>query len=43
VAAHAASAAMATRLAVDTDTWWHLRTGQWIVEHCAVPHTDPFS
>lgn len=35
--------AMATRVSADTDTWWHLRTGQWIVEHQAVPMTDPFS
>jgi hypothetical protein len=27
----------------DPDIWWHLRTGQWIVQHQAVPHTDPFS
>jgi hypothetical protein len=27
----------------DADIWWHLRTGQWIVEHGAVPQTDPFS
>ncbi len=27
----------------DLDIWWHLRTGQWIVEHRAVPVTDPFS
>jgi hypothetical protein len=25
------------------DTWWHLRTGQWICEHGTVPSTDPFS
>ena len=35
--------AMATRVSVDTDTWWHLRAGQWILEHRAVPQTDPFS
>ena len=35
--------AMAARVAADTDTWWHLRTGQWIVSHQAVPLTDPFS
>ena len=35
--------AMAARISVDTDTWWHLRTGKWIVENQAVPHTDPFS
>ncbi len=28
---------------VDPDIWWHLRTGQWILEHRALPHTDPFS
>lgn len=27
----------------DPDIWWHLRTGQWIVEHGTVPATDPFS
>lgn len=26
------------------DVWWHLRTGQWIVEHGALPEDeDPFS
>jgi hypothetical protein len=28
---------------VDPDIWWHLRTGQWIVDHAQVPATDPFS
>lgn len=27
----------------DPDTWWHLRTGQLIVETRAVPKTDPYS
>jgi hypothetical protein len=36
-------AAMAVRPAFDTDTWWHLRAGQWIVEKRDVPHLDPFS
>jgi hypothetical protein len=27
----------------DPDIWWHLRTGQWILENRAVPTTDPFS
>ena len=27
----------------DPDIWWHLRTGQWVVEHGTVPQTDPFS
>lgn len=34
---------MAVRLPADTDTWWHLRSGQYIVENRAVPTTDPFS
>jgi hypothetical protein len=28
---------------VDWDWWWHLRTGQWVVENGAVPQHDPFS
>ena len=28
---------------LDNDFGWHLRTGQWILEHRAFPHTDPFS
>lgn len=28
---------------VDPDIGWHLRTAQWIVEHHAFPHVDPFS
>ena len=27
----------------DPDIWWHLKTGQWIIQHDAVPVTDPFS
>jgi len=27
----------------DPDIWWHLRVGQWIAEHGAVPMTDYFS
>ncbi|MGA2832422.1 MAG: hypothetical protein ABSE55_05055 [Terracidiphilus sp.] len=29
--------------AADLDVWWHLRAGEWIMQHGAVPHTDPFS
>jgi hypothetical protein len=36
-------AAMAVRPSFDTDTWWHLRAGQWIVENRQVPKADPFS
>ena len=35
--------AMTAHNAVDPDLWWHLRTGQWILETGHVPHTDPFS
>jgi hypothetical protein len=27
----------------DPDIWWHLRVGQWVAEHRAVPEHDPFS
>src|SRR6516162_10582715 len=27
----------------DTDVWWHLRGGQWILEHGRVPDLDPFT
>jgi hypothetical protein len=33
---HAASAS-------DFDLGWHIRTGEWILQHHAVPQTDPFS
>ncbi len=35
--------AMAAKVSVDSDTWWHLRAGEWIVQNHAVLHTDPFS
>src|SRR6185369_5444265 len=27
----------------DGDVSWHLATGRWILDHGAIPHTDPFS
>ena len=27
----------------DPDIWWHMRTGEWIVQHHQIPHVDPFS
>jgi len=27
----------------DADIWWHLRTGEWIVQHHWVPYADSFS
>jgi hypothetical protein len=35
--------ALAARNAADPDLWWHLKTGQLIVESKSVPHADPFS
>jgi hypothetical protein len=34
---------MAVRPMIDSDTWWHLRTGQWILDHQALPEVDRFS
>jgi hypothetical protein len=34
---------MAARNVVDPDIWWHLKTGEWITQHRAVPRADPFS
>ena len=28
---------------LDPDVWWHLRVGQWVVEHGTVPDMDPFT
>jgi hypothetical protein len=27
----------------DGDVSWHIATGQWILDHMAIPHNDPFS
>lgn len=35
--------ALAVRNVTDPDLWWHLKTGQLIVETHSIPHTDPFS
>jgi hypothetical protein len=35
--------AMAPGISVDTDTWWHLATGKYILENRSIPSTDIFS
>lgn len=35
--------AMAVRTPTDTDTWWHIRSGDYIVHERTIPTTDPFS
>ena len=34
---------MAVQPSVDTDSWWHLRSGAWILENGEILKTDPFS
>lgn len=38
-----AVAAMALRVSVASDTFWHLRAGEWILDHGQILRTDPFS
>lgn len=35
--------AMAARFSVDSDTWWHLRAGQWMIENRQIIRVDQFS
>jgi hypothetical protein len=42
LAAPAVICAHAARVA-DLDIWWHLRTGEWMQQHLAIPQVDPFS
>lgn len=34
---------MALRVSTDSDTWWHLRAGSWMLEHQQILTFDPFS
>src|SRR5262249_28222420 len=42
-AVYALAAVTALQPISEFDTWWHLRTGQWMVEHGTIPATDPFT
>lgn len=35
--------ALGQRLLGDPDTYWHIATGRWVLEHWAIPTHDPFS
>ncbi len=35
--------AMALRVSTDSDTWWHLRAGTWMIEQRQILTVDPFS
>ena len=37
------SAVLALRRFDNTDTWWHLAAGRWIVQHRTIPSLDPLS
>lgn len=28
---------------LDPDIWWHMRAGEWMVQHHQIPHVDPLS
>ena len=34
---------MATHFAIDTDVWWHLKAGEWMIENRSIIQEDPFS
>ncbi len=37
------AAAFAFRRLCNTDTWWHLASGRWIITHGTIPHLDVLS
>ena len=43
MAAVLVGAALALRRLDDFDTWWHLASGRWIVDHLTIPATDTLS
>ncbi len=39
----AAASVLACQELYDADAWWHLRSGQWILENRRLPSLDPFT
>ena len=39
----AAASVLASQQLYDPDVWWHLRSGQWILENRRLPTLDPFT
>ena len=37
------SLAIRQSVSIDNDFWWHLKSGQFILQNASIPHFDPFS
>ncbi|MEP6921896.1 MAG: hypothetical protein ABI967_12285 [bacterium] len=37
------SLAIRQSVSIDNDFWWHLKSGQYILQNASIPHFDPFS
>lgn len=37
------SLAIRQSVSIDNDFWWHLKSGQYIIQTASIPHLDPFS
>ena len=37
------SLAIRQSVSIDNDFWWHLKSGQYILQNVSIPHFDPFS
>lgn len=43
IAVYLLAIAFSVKKLKEPDTWWQLRTGEWILEHKTIPVTDPLS
>lgn len=34
---------MHSAVVMDPDVWWHMRSGEWVMQHGAFPHAEPFA